>query len=162
MGIAMPLITTGKPFIRDLEKTGALGVYTPLEGGYEGRYQRRLRAAGYTTYNISARGLGDLSSYLFSVHGVRPPHLGKKNMGQEAAVGARYYLPPLVTYQLQALPPKSKGLVLWMMDGTIYSRQELEFLISVPQIEPKAKVVIELGGDREFSWKPLKEVVLAA
>ena len=37
----MPLITTGKPFIRDLEQAGALGVYAPLEGGYEGRYQRR-------------------------------------------------------------------------------------------------------------------------
>ena len=43
----MPLITTGKSFIRALEKAGALGLYMPLEGGSEGRYQRRLRAYGY-------------------------------------------------------------------------------------------------------------------
>jgi hypothetical protein len=57
----MALITTGKPLIRDLEKFGALGVYAPLEGGFEGRYQRRLRAAGYVTLHITARGLGDLA-----------------------------------------------------------------------------------------------------
>jgi hypothetical protein len=28
----MALLTTGKPFIRDLEQYGALGVYAPLEG----------------------------------------------------------------------------------------------------------------------------------
>jgi len=71
-------LTTGKPFIRDLEQYGALGVYAPLEGGYEGRYQRRLRATGYNVLHITARGLGDLSAYLTGIHGVRPPHLGKK------------------------------------------------------------------------------------
>ena len=60
----MPLLTTGKPFIRGLEKSGALAVYAPLEGGFEGRYQRRLRAAGYRTLNLNARGLGDLGAYL--------------------------------------------------------------------------------------------------
>ncbi len=72
----MALFTTGKSFIRDLEKSGALGLYVPLEGGFEGRYQRRLRAAGYLTVHITARGLGDLGAYLMGVHGVRPPHLG--------------------------------------------------------------------------------------
>lgn len=74
----MALITTGNGLIRDLEKFGALGVYVPLEGGYEGRYQRRLRAAGYTTLHITAKGLGDVAAYLTRIHGVRPPHLGKK------------------------------------------------------------------------------------
>ena len=78
----MPLITTGKSFIRALEKAGALGLYMPLEGGAEGRYQRRLRAYGYHTINITARGLGDLAAYLTRVHGVRPPHLGKKLLGE--------------------------------------------------------------------------------
>lgn len=73
----MPLLTTGKSFIRDLEKSGALAVYAPLEGGFEGRYQRRLRAYGYTSLSITARGLGDLGAYLKGVHGVRPAHLGK-------------------------------------------------------------------------------------
>lgn len=158
----MALITTGKPFIRDLEASGALGVYVPLEGGYEGRYLRRLRAAKYGVLHITARGLGDLSSYLLSVHGVRPPHLGKKGLSSDAAVGYRYYIPPIATYQLETLPPSSKGLVLWLMEGVILSRQELEFLAALPTIEPRIKVVVEMGGDRAFSWKPLQDVAIAA
>jgi NAD(P)H-quinone oxidoreductase subunit N len=158
----MTLITTGKPFIRDLEKAGALGVYIPLEGGHEGRYQRRLRAAGYGMLHIAARGLGDLSSYMTGVHGVRPPHLGKKDIGQGAAVGARYFLPPLATYQLENLPPKAKGLVIWLIDGSVLTQQELEYLISLTKSNPKIKVVIELGGDRTFHWKSLQDIVVAA
>ena len=155
----MPLITTGKKMIRDLEKSGALGVYVPLEGGFEGRYRRRLRAAGYNTVHITARGLGDVSAYLTQVHGVRPPHLGKKDIGQGAAVGYVYYVPPLVNYQLEHLPPNSKGLVLWIIEGHILSNQEVEFLANLPSIEPRVKIVLERGGDRYFRWQPLKETL---
>lgn len=155
----MALITTGKKMIRDLEKSGALGVYVPLEGGFEGRYRRRLRAAGYNTVHITARGLGDVSAYLTQVHGIRPPHLGKKDIGQGAAVGYVYYVPPLVNYQLEQLPPKSKGLVLWIIEGHILSNQEVEFLANLPSIEPRVKIVLERGGDRYFRWQPLKETL---
>ncbi|MBF2045802.1 MAG: NAD(P)H-quinone oxidoreductase subunit N [Leptolyngbya sp. IPPAS B-1204] len=158
----MALITTGKPFIRSLEATGALGLYVPLEGGHEGRYQRRLRAAGYEILHITARGLGDLSAYLLGVHGVRPPHLGKKTTEREGAVGYRYFLPPAATYQLEQLPPKAKGLAIWMLEGTVLSQQELQFLVSLPQQEPRIKVVVEMGGGREFSWKPLADFLAAA
>ncbi len=158
----MALFTTGKSFIRDLEKSGALGLYVPLEGGFEGRYQRRLRAAGYLTVHITARGLGDLGAYLMGVHGVRPPHLGKKNIGQEAAVGSVYYVPPIASYQLETLPPKSKGLVLWIIEGQILSRQEVEYLVNLPKLEPRIKVVLEMGGDRFFRWKPLQDSLVAA
>ncbi|MDX2215952.1 MAG: NAD(P)H-quinone oxidoreductase subunit N [Oculatellaceae cyanobacterium bins.114] len=158
----MALIITGKQFIRDLESTGALGVYVPLEGGHEGRYQRRLRAAGYGMLHISARGLGDLSSYLLEVHGVRPPHLGKKDIGQGAAVGARYYLPPMALYQLEQLPSTSKGLVIWLLEGIILSRQELEFLANLPKLQSRIKVVVELGGERSFKWQPLQSVLAVA
>lgn len=158
----MALITTGKPFIRSLEATGALGLYVPLEGGHEGRYQRRLRAAGYEMLHITARGLGDLSAYLFDVHGVRPPHLGKKTTQREGAVGYRYYLPPAATYQLEKLPPKSKGLVIWMLEGNILSQQELQFLVALPNQQPKVKVVVEMGGGRTFDWKPLSNFLIAA
>lgn len=158
----MALITTGKPFIRSLETTGALGLFVPLEGGHEGRYQRRLRAAGYEMLHITARGLGDLSSYLLGVHGVRPPHLGKKNTTREGAVGYRYYLPPAATYQLEHLPPKSKGLVIWLLEGTVLSQQELQFLVSLPKTDPRIKVAVEMGGGRSFTWKPLAEFLLAA
>ena len=158
----MALITTGKSFIRALEKSGALGLYVPLEGGAEGRYQRRLRAYGYQTLNITARGLGDPAAYLTKVHGVRPPHLGKKTIGQDAAVGDIYYVPPIASYELTSLPAKAKGLVLWIMEGQILSRQEIEYLIALPQNEPRIKVVLELGGDRYFNWKPLADTLIAA
>lgn len=158
----MALLTTGKAFIRDLEKAGALAVYAPLEGGFEGRYQRRLRAAGYTTLNLTARGLGDLAAYLTSTHGIRPPHLGKKNIAQDAMVGTRYFVPPIASYQVEMLPPQSKGLVLWMLEGIILSRQEQEYLANWTQQEPKVKVVLEMGGDRAFRWQPLAETLVAA
>jgi NAD(P)H-quinone oxidoreductase subunit N len=155
----MALIATGKSFIRDLEKSGALALYAPLEGGFEGRYRRRLRAAGYASLSISARGLGDLAAYLTGVHGVRPPHLGKKDTGKGAAVGEVYYVPPVVNYQLEHLPPKSKGLVLWILEGFILSSQEIEYLTTLPQQEPRVKVALEIGGDRYFRWTPLKNTL---
>jgi NAD(P)H-quinone oxidoreductase subunit N len=158
----MALIAIGNQMIRDLEKSGALGVYVPLEGGFEGRYQRRLRAAGYTTLNITARGLGDLAMYLTGVHGVRPPHLGKKSLGSGAAVGYVYYVPPIVNTQLEQLPPKSKGLLLWIIEGNILSRQEIEYLASLPSLEPRVKIVVEMGGDRAFRWMSLKDTLAAA
>jgi len=147
----MALLTTGKPFIRDLEQYGALGVYAPLEGGYEGRYQRRLRATGYNVLHITAR-----------VHGVRPPHLGKKNIGREAAVGPVYFIPPIATYQLENLPPKSKGLVIWIIESFVLSSEEKQYLINLSQQEPRLKFVLELGGERYFRWQPLSKSLVAA
>lgn len=158
----MALFTTGKSFIRALEKLGALGVYVPLEGGFEGRYQRRLRSVGYTTINLTARGLGDLAAYLTDVHGVRPAHLGKKNIGQDAAVGPVYYVPPIASYELTTLPAKSKGLVLWIIEGNILSRQEINYLANLPKQEPRLKIVLEVGGDRYFHWEPLAQTLAAA
>jgi NAD(P)H-quinone oxidoreductase subunit N len=158
----MALITTGKGFIRELEKVRALGVYAPLEGGYEGRYQRRLRAEGYTTLNVTARGLGDLGAYLMGVHGVRPPHLGKKNIAKEAAVGTVHFIPPVASYELEHLPPRSKGLVLWIIEGFVLSREEIAYLINLTQQEAKLKVVLELGGDRYFRWQPLNRLTAVA
>ncbi|OUL29696.1 NAD(P)H-quinone oxidoreductase [Nostoc sp. T09] len=158
----MALLTTGNAFIRELEKVGSLGVYVPPEGGYEGRYQRRLRATGYVTLHITAKGLGDLAAYLTGVHGVRPPHLGKKSTGTGAAVGYVYYLPPTIGSHLEQLPPKSKGLVLWIIEGHILSNQEIDFLTALPRLEPKVKVVIERGGDRAFRWTPLEKTLLAS
>jgi len=158
----MALITTGNAFIRELEKVGSLGVYVPPEGGYEGRYRRRLRATGYVTLQITAKGLGDVAAYLTGVHGVRPPHLGKKSTGSGAAVGAVYYLPPIISSNLEQLPPKSKGLVLWIIEGQILSDQEIEFLTALPRLEPKVKVVIERGSDRAFRWTPLEKTLLAS
>ena len=139
----MALLAFNK-FTRDLEKTGALGVRMPLEGGHEGRYRRRVRTAGYECVHMSARGLGDLSAFLLDVHGVRPPHLGKKNL-DDSATGDRYYIPPVINYRLQSLGPKSKGLLLWLIEGHILSSQEVEFLVSLPAVDPRIKVVFRGG-----------------
>lgn len=155
----MALITTGKKLIKDLETAGALGLYVPPEGGYEGRYRRRLRTNGYITLHMSARSLGDLAAYLTGVHGIRPPHLGKKNVGKGAAVGYVYYAPPIVSYHLQQLPPKAKGLVLWLIEGHLLSNEEVEYLANLPSLEPKLKVVLERGGDRFVRWMPLKDTL---
>lgn len=135
----MALLTTGKTFIRDLEQSGSLALYAPLEGGFEGRYRRRVRASGYTSLCLSARGLGDVAAYLTGVHGVRPPHLGKKDI-------RTYYLPPVVNYQLEHLPPKSKGLLLWIIEGAMLDSQEIEYLTTLPQQEPRVKIAVEMGA----------------
>ena len=155
----MALLAFNK-FTRDLEKAGALGVRMPLEGGHEGRYRRRVRTAGYECAYMSARGLGDLSAYLLDVHGVRPPHLGKKNM-DNSATGDRYFIPPIVNYRLESLLPKSKGLLLWLIEGHILSNDEVDFLVTLPTLEPRVKVVLEVGGERYFTWFPLQEIVAA-
>lgn len=155
----MALLAFNK-FTRDLEAAGALGVRVPLEGGHEGRYRRRARSAGYECTYMTARGLGDLSAYLLDIHGVRPPHLGKKNM-DASATGDRYFVPPVVGYRLDALAPKSKGLLLWLIEGHILSSQEIKFLTALPELEPRVKVVLEVGGDRAFTWFPLKEAIAA-
>jgi NAD(P)H-quinone oxidoreductase subunit N len=151
----VPLLTTGKSFTRDLEQHGALGVYAPLEGGYEGRYQRRLRTKGYHSVRLLARGLGDLSSYLTEVHGVRPAHLGKKDIRVQ-------FVLPIVQTQLDTLPADSKGLVLWLVDGHILTGEELTYLTSLSQSNSRIKVVVELGGERYFRWtKLVPELVYA-
>lgn len=157
----MALLTTGGQLIKDLETHGAIAAYVPLEGGFEGRYRRRIRAAGYKSLSITARGLGDVAAYLTGVHGVRPAHLGKKSTGSGAAVGYTYFIPPIVTTQIEQLSPKSKGLLLWIIEGHILSSQELEYLANLPKIEPRVKVVIEVGGERYFRWQPLTQVIAA-
>lgn len=157
----MALITTGGQLIKDLEKYGAIAAYVPLEGGFEGRYRRRIRTAGYKSLSITARGLGDVAAYLTGVHGVRPAHLGKKSTGSGAAVGYTYFVPPIVSTQIAQLPPKSKGLLLWIIEGHILSSQELEYLTNLPKIEPRVKVVVEVGGERYFRWTPLEQVIAA-
>lgn len=150
----MGLIARGKKFIQAVENEGAVGIYVPSEGGFEGRYTRRLRAAGYSTLFVSAPGVGDLAAYFTDVHGVRPPHLGKSEL-------RTYFLPPFVNYQVENLPPNVKGLALWMYDGKRLSRQELNYLCDLTRTNPWLKVVIELGGDRKFSWRPLSQLAAA-
>ena len=101
--------------------------------------------------SLSARGIGDIGAYLAGVHGVRPPHLGKKDI-------RTYFIPPTIDTRLATMPATAKGLVLWLIDGQVLSNQELAYLAQFPTLEPRVKIVIELGGDRQFRWVKLSDI----
>ena len=157
----MALFTIGSKLYRDLETHGSLGVYVPLEGGFEGRYRRRLRSRGYVSLMLSARGLGDIAMTLSGIHGVRPPHLGKKSATADPAVGERIFVPPVIETHLTNLPLNCKGLLLWIVEGYVLSGTELEYLANLPKLDSRVKVVVEMGGDRVFRWLPLRTELAA-
>lgn len=59
-------------WLSDVEEHKALAIYSPHEGGYEGRYFTRLRYQGYYFLDLSARGLGDPETTLTKIHPVCP------------------------------------------------------------------------------------------
>ena len=63
----MPLLLTGKKFHNDLKTNKCLAIFAPLEGGYETRLLRRMRAKGFKTFITSARGLGDPEVFLLKL-----------------------------------------------------------------------------------------------
>ncbi|KAI3944664.1 hypothetical protein MKW98_021122 [Papaver atlanticum] len=138
-------------WLSDVEEHKALAIYSPHEGGYEGRYLTRLRYQGYHFLDLSARGLGDPETTLTKIHPVCPAHVGKQPI-------ARWYFPPEVDYRLSLLPPSSKGLVVWIIEAKVLSKSELQFLALLPTLRPKVKVIAECGNWRKFVWKPLKEI----
>ncbi|KAK3409758.1 hypothetical protein EUGRSUZ_J01847 [Eucalyptus grandis] len=138
-------------WLSDVEEHKALAIYTPHEGGYEGRYLARLKYQGYYFLDLTARGLGDPETTLTKIHPVCPPHVGKQPI-------ARWYFPPEVDYRLAALPPDAKGLVVWIIEAKVLSKSELQFLALLPTLRPKVRVIAECGNWRKVMWKPLKEI----
>lgn len=138
-------------WLEDVEKHKSIAIYTPHEGGYEGRYLNRLKEQGYYFLDISARGLGDPETTLLNPYPVCPAHLGKQPI-------ARWYYPPEVDYRLSALPPSAKGLVVWVIEAKVLSKSELQFLALLPSLRPNVRVVAECGNWRKFMWKPLAEI----
>lgn len=59
-------------WLSDVEEHKALAIYSPHEGGYEGRYLNRLVHQGYHFLDLSARGLGDPETTLTKFHPVCP------------------------------------------------------------------------------------------
>lgn len=153
----MPLLLNGRGFRRDLETAGALAVFAPLEGGAETRLLRRLRAAGYRTQMLTARGLGDPEAFLFQLHGIRPPHLGHQSVGRGAAVGEVQRVFPLLGSHLEGDAP----MLLWLLEGQVLSTAELRALCSLCRREPRFRLIVEMGGARALRWQPLEEVLAA-
>lgn len=153
----MPLLLTGRGFRQDLERSGALALFAPLEGGAETRLLRRLRAAGYQAQISSARGLGDPEAFLLQLHGVRPPHLGHQSVGRGAAVGEVQRAMPQLGPWLEGNQP----FVLWLLEGQVLSSSELSALCRLTQREPRLRLVVEMGGSRALRWQPLDQLVTA-
>ena len=151
----MPLLLSGKGFRRELEASGCMAINVPLEGGAETRLLRRLRAAGYRTKIISARGLGDPEVFLMQLHGIRPPHLGHQNIGRNGALGEVQQVIP----QLNDLLIDKAPLVLWLIEGQVLSRSELLALSNLCSREPRLKIVIEMGGSRSLKWQPIQALI---
>tara|TARA_Y100001968_G_scaffold194609_1_gene178537 strand:+ start:3785 stop:4249 length:465 start_codon:yes stop_codon:yes gene_type:complete len=151
----MPLLLSGHNFRRDLEASGCLAIHIPLEGGTETRLLRRLRAAGYRTQIISARGLGDPEVFLFELHGIRPPHLGHQNIGRNGALGEVQQVIPQLNEFLKADDP----LVLWLIEGQVLSKSELLSLNNICKRESRFKVVVEMGGSRKLRWQAMNELL---
>ncbi|KAJ0681123.1 putative NAD(P)H-quinone oxidoreductase, subunit N [Helianthus annuus] len=138
-------------WLADVEEHKAIAIYSPHEGGYEGRYLNRLRYQGYKFLDLSARGLGDPETTLTKLHPVCPAHIGKQPI-------ARWYFPPEVDYRLSLLPPDAKGLVVWILEAKVLSKAELQFLALLPTLRPKVRVIAECGNWRKFVWTPLKDI----
>ena len=147
----MPLLLSGKGFQKTLEECGCLAIHVPLEGGYETRLLRRMKAAGYKTQITSARGLGDPEVFLLQLHGVRPPHLGHQSVGRTSAIGEVQQVVP----QIIDFSNSEKPILLWLIEGQILSRSELLALIDLCKREKKIKIVVEMGGARSLKWEPM-------
>ena len=153
----MPLLLTGKNFYNDLKNNNCLALFAPLEGGYETRLLRRMRAKGYKTFITSARGLGDPEVFLMKLHGIRPPHLGHQSVGRNGALGEVQQVIPQAS---ELFNEKNKLKLLWLIEGQVLSKSELESLITICNDKNKLHIVVEMGGSRKLEWKPLNNYIL--
>ncbi len=152
----MPLLLTGKKFNSDLNNNKCLAIFAPLEGGYETRLLRRMRAKGYKTFITSARGLGDPEVFLLKLHGVRPPHLGHQSVGRNGALGEVQQVIPQAS---ELFNDTEKNKLLWLLEGQVLSKSELESLIEICTKDNKLQIVVEMGGSRKLEWMSLKEYI---
>ncbi len=152
----MPLLLSGQKFYDDLFQHGSLAVFAPLEGGYETRLLRRMRAKGFKTYITSARGLGDPEVFLFNLHGVRAPHLGHQNIGRNGALGE---VQQVIPQAAELFNENDKKKLLWLLEGQVLSKSELERLIKISQDNEELKIAIEMGGSRKLKWESLQNYI---
>ena len=58
--------------------------------------------------------------------------------------------------QLNALLDKGNPLVLWLIEGQVLSNSELLALCDLCDRDPQLKIVVEMGGARSLTWKPMR------
>ena len=153
----MPLLLTGKKFHNDLKTNKCLTIFAPLEGGYETRLLRRMRAKGFKTFITSARGLGAPEVFLLKLHGIRPPHLGHQSVGRNGALGEVQQVIPMAS---ELFNENDKNKLLWLLEGQVLSQTELEGLIEICTKDNKLTIVVEMGGSRKLEWRALNDYIL--
>ncbi len=153
----MPLLLSGRKFHEDLFKYKCLAILSPLEGGYETRLLRRMRAKGFKTFITSARGLGDPEVFLTQLHGIRPPHLGHQSIGKNGALGE---IERVIPQAAELFNENNKNKLLWLLEGQVLSQSELESLIKICTEDNKLKIVVEMGGSRKLEWQSLNNYIL--
>jgi len=89
---------------------------------------------------------------------VRPPHLGHQSVGRGAAVGEVQRVMPLLGADLDGTAP----ILLWLLEGQVFSEAELAALIQLCRREPRLKLVVEMGGARTLRWQPLEQLLAVA
>ena len=152
----MPLILSGEKFHDDLYKYGCVAVFAPLEGGYETRLLRRMRAKGFKTFITSSRGLGDPEVFLLKLHGIRPPHLGHQNVGRNGALGE---VQQVIPQAAELFNDNDQKKLLWLLEGQVLSQSELASLIKMSKENDTLKIVVEMGGSRKLKWQSLSDYI---
>jgi NAD(P)H-quinone oxidoreductase subunit N len=51
--------------------------------------------------------------------------------------------------------------LLWLLEGQVLSSAELQSLLSLTRLEPRLRIVVEMGGSRALRWQPLASLVSA-
>uniref|UniRef100_A0A2K1WTK2 Uncharacterized protein n=1 Tax=Populus trichocarpa TaxID=3694 RepID=A0A2K1WTK2_POPTR len=94
-------------------------------------YLNRLIRQGYCILDLTACGLGDPETTLTEVHPVCPQ-------------GGLF--PPEVDFRPEHLPPNAKGLVVWITEAKVLSKEGLQFLALLPTLRPNVRVIAERGN----------------
>jgi NAD(P)H-quinone oxidoreductase subunit N len=72
-------------------------------------------------------------------------------------VGEVQRVMPLLATQFDGQGP----VLLWLLEGQVLSKAELQSLLSLTRLEPRLRIVVEMGGARALRWQPLAELVPA-
>ena len=60
------------------------------------------------------------------------------------------------------LAPQFEGdgpVLLWLLEGQVLSSAELQSLLNLTRLEPRLKIVVEMGGARSLRWQPLSSLL---
>jgi NAD(P)H-quinone oxidoreductase subunit N len=78
-------------------------------------------------------------------------------VGRGAAVGEVQRVMPWLGPQFEGEGP----VLLWLLEGQVLSSAELQSLLGLTRLEPRLRIVVEMGGARALRWQPLASLLSA-